>query len=46
MALWRFLLQEFLTVMAPAKAPVAKLTGRTCGDHLNGDNRDSLYTAQ
>ena len=32
MVLWRFLFQEFLTVMAPVKALVSKLTGRTCGD--------------
>jgi hypothetical protein len=36
----RLLLQDILTVMAPVKALVAKLTGRTCGDSLNRDRRD------
>ena len=45
MVLWR-LLREILTVMAPVRALVTKLTGRTCGDRLNGDHRDALYTAQ
>ena len=46
MMLWRFLLQDILTVMAPVKALVAKLTRRTCGDSLNKDRRDGLYTTQ